>query len=203
MPEKPFSESAARNAGPILEVLRDELRHSESVLEIGSGTGQHGIYFAAAMPHLSWQTSDREANHAAINAWISEANIQNVQRPLALDVLDATLESGQYDAVFSANTAHIMSFTAVRKMLGLVGRALKRSGLFCLYGPFRVDGRFTTPSNQRFDASLRARDPSMGIRDLWALDDLAAASGLQRSALYALPANNLFVVWQKTVVDRA
>jgi len=196
MSEKPFAESAARNADPILEVLQDELRHSTSVLEIGSGTGQHAVCFAAAMPHLCWQTSDREENHAAINAWISDSGLENIRRPLALDVLDAAPESSQYDAVFSANTAHIMSFAAVRKMFALVGQTLKHSGLFCLYGPFRVDNEFTTPSNQQFDASLRARDPSMGIRDLAALDKLGAASGLRRGGLYALPTNNMLVVWQ-------
>ena len=203
MPEKPFAESAARNSGSILEVLRDELRHSESVLEIGSGTGQHAVCFAAALPHLCWQTSDREGSHSAINAWIDDSNLENIRRPLALDVMDATIRASQYDAVFSANTAHIMSFAAVTKMFALVGRALKRSGLFCVYGPFRVNGKFTTPSNQHFDASLRARDPSMGIRDLTALDELGAANGIQRGGLYALPANNLLAVWQKCAADCA
>ena len=203
MSEKRYAESAARNAGPILEVLQDELRHSTSVLEVGSGTGQHAIRFAAAMPQLCWQTSDREENHTAINAWISDSNLENIRRPLALDVLDATLDSNQYDAVFSANTAHIMSFAAVRKMFALVGHTLKQSGLFCLYGPFLVDGEFTTSSNQRFDASLRARDSSMGIRDLAALDELGAESGLSRGGLYALPANNMLVVWLKYAADLA
>jgi len=203
MSDKAFAGSAARNAGPILAVLQEELRHSSSVLEIGSGTGQHAVCFAAAMPHLRWQTSDREENHAAIDAWIGDSGLENIRRPLLLDVRNATLESDQYDAVFSSNTAHIMSFAAVREMFAVVGRTLKEAGLFCLYGPFLIDGEFTTPSNRRFDASLRARDPSMGIRDLATLDELGATNGLRRSALYALPANNMLAVWRKCAADSA
>lgn len=203
MPEKMFAESAARNARPILQVLQKELRHSRTVLEIGSGTGQHAVCFASALPHLCWQTSDKVENHAAINAWISDSDLENIQRPLALNVLDAALESSQYDAVFSANTAHIMSFAAVRKMFALVGHSLNQLGSFLLYGPFLIDGEFTSPSNQHFDASLRARDPSMGIRDLAALDELGVTNGLRRDGLYALPANNMLAVWRKRVADPA
>ena len=198
MSEKIFAESAARNAAPILEVLQDEFRLSRSVLEIGSGTGQHAVYFAAGLPHLCWQTSDREENHAAINAWIRDARLPNIRKPIPLDVLDAAPGAEQYDAVFSSNTAHIMSPAAVRAMFALVGCALRDAGVFCLYGPFLIDGEFTTPSNHQFDAGLRARDPSMGIRDLADLDRLGEEHGLHRSALYALPANNMLAVWFKS-----
>jgi len=203
MPEKAFAESAARNAGPILAVLQDELRHCKTVLEIGSGTGQHAVTFAGAMPQLCWQTSDQEENHSTIDAWISDAKLANIRRPLRLDVRNATFELGPYDAVFSSNTAHIMSCAAVKQMFALVGSVLNDSGLFCLYGPFLIDGEFTTPSNQHFDASLKSRDPSMGIRDLAALDALGRHNGMYRSALYALPANNMLAVWRKGAADPA
>ncbi|MGB5511063.1 MAG: DUF938 domain-containing protein [Woeseiaceae bacterium] len=195
--EKPFSEAAERNAPPILEVLRREFEDSTHVLEIGSGTGQHAVHFAAALPHLIWQTSDRDENHPAINAWVSDADLGNIMAPLSLDVQQAEIEPQAYDAVYSANTAHIMSYAAVIDMFSKVGTALCPDGVFCLYGPFLLRGNFTSPSNAQFDAGLRARDPLMGIRDLDALDELAMSSGLQRSGLYALPANNMLAVWRK------
>ena len=197
MLEKPFSEAAERNAPPILEVLQHEFRECSRVLEIGSGTGQHAVHFGAALPHLVWQTSDREENHPAINAWVRDAGLGNVLAPLSLDVQQAEIESHAYDAVYSANTAHIMSYAAVVDMFSKVGAALCPDGVFCLYGPFLLQGNFTSPSNAQFDAGLRARDPLMGIRDLDALDELATSSGLQRTGLYALPANNMLAVWRK------
>ena len=197
MLEKPFSEAAERNAPPVLEVLRRELKDSSRVLEIGSGTGQHAVHFVAALPHLMWQTSDQDENHPAINAWVRAADLGNLMAPLSLDVQHAEIESLAYDAVYSANTAHIMSYAAVVDMFSKVGEALCPDGVFCLYGPFLLQGKFTSPSNAQFDAGLRARDPAMGIRDLEALDELATSSGLQRSSLYALPANNMLAVWCK------
>ena len=178
-------------------MLRCEFKDSSRVLEIGSGTGQHAVHFAAALPHLVWRTSDREENHPAINAWVRDADLGNVMAPLSLDVQRAEIESLAYDAVYSANTAHIMSYAAVVDMFSKVGKALCPDGVFCLYGPFLLQGEFTSPSNAKFDAGLRARDPAMGIRDLDALDELATSSGLQRSSLYALPSNNMLAVWRK------
>lgn len=196
-PDKPFAEAAARNAEPILEILRQEFRDSRQVLEIGSGTGQHATRFAAELDHLTWQTSDLDVNHAAIRAWIADSRLSNVLPPISLDVASADISSS-YDAVYSANTAHIMSFDEVVRMFSLVGRTLRRGGVFCLYGPLRRFGKFNTESNARFDASLRARDPTMGIRDLEELDDLGAAHGLRRTGLYAVPSNNKVAVWQIT-----
>jgi cyclopropane fatty-acyl-phospholipid synthase-like methyltransferase len=193
----PSSPAAERNRQPILEVLREEFRDRSTVLEIGSGTGQHAAWFAAALPHLEWQTSDLPEQHAAIQAWVAHARLPNLRPPLALDVRDAELEPGSYDAVFSANTAHIMDVDAVRAMFALAGRVLEEEGVFCLYGPFRFDGRYTSPSNAEFDASLRKRDPSMGVRDVVDLERYAAAGGLVRERLYAMPANNHIVVWAK------
>jgi len=194
--DKAYAESAARNAQPILEVLRHELRECRDVLEIGSGTGQHAVRFATELSHLDWQTSDLEENHESILAWLSEAGLSNVRAPLTLDVTRSNIDT-QYDAVFSANTAHIMSFAAVRRMFALAGEVLRPKGVFCLYGPFRRNGEFDTQSNAAFDANLRSRNSTMGIRNLEDLDKLAAERALQRVSLYAAPANNRVVIWQK------
>jgi cyclopropane fatty-acyl-phospholipid synthase-like methyltransferase len=193
----PTSPAAERNRQPILEVLREELADRPRVLEIGSGTGQHAVFIAAALPHLEWQTSELPGQHAAIHAWIAHAGLPNVLPPLALDVRAPDPDGRRYDAVFSANTAHIMDIDAVRAMFALAGGVLEQGGVFCLYGPFRFDGRYTSPSNAEFDASLRMRDPVMGVRDLADLDRFAAAAGLVRARLYAMPANNHLVVWAR------
>jgi cyclopropane fatty-acyl-phospholipid synthase-like methyltransferase len=198
MTEKPCAESAARNAAPILEILKREFRDSRHVLEIGSGTGQHAVTFAAALDHLRWQTSDLDENHTGINAWIEASRLGNVMSPLSMDVRTAKVDAGTYDAVYSANTAHIMGIDAVEYMYSLVGTALRDGGVFCLYGPFRRDGQFNTQSNADFDVDLRGRDPAMGIRDLEVLDRFAEVNGLQRQRCYAVPSNNNVVIWQKT-----
>jgi cyclopropane fatty-acyl-phospholipid synthase-like methyltransferase len=197
MLEKPYAEYAQRNAEPILEVLRHELRGHTDVLEIGSGTGQHAVQFAAELVDVQWQTSDLDENHEGIRSRIAAAGLPNVQGPLSFDVTRAEVRYESYDVVYSSNTAHIMSRGAVDAMFGLVGRALRPHGLFILYGPFRRDGQFNTQSNADFDADLRSRDPAMGMRDLDALDKLGAANGLRRVNLYAVPSNNLVAVWQK------
>lgn len=197
MSAKPFAPATDRNRLPILEVLRREFADVSSVLEIGSGTGQHAVCFAQAMPQLDWQPSDLEEHHTGMQAWLDEAALPNVRAPLLLDVLVADMPPASHDAVFSANTAHIMSFDAVRKMFELVGRVLSSGGLFCLYGPFRRNGEFNTPSNANFDDQLRRNDPDMGVRDLEDLDRLGQENGLERRRIYAMPANNHMVVWEK------
>lgn len=199
----PDAPATARNREPILDVLRDEFRDCRHVLEIGSGTGQHAVYFGERMPGLRWQTSDRRENHADIRAWLSHAALDNVQPPLALDVVTDPDPVGDYDAVFSANTSHIMGIDAVVALFALVGRLLPPGAPFCLYGPFRIDGDFTSPSNADFDASLRARDPAMGIRDLEYLDELGDAASLSRDALIAMPANNFIATWRKIATAAA
>lgn len=197
MREKPFAPATERNSLPILDVIRHEFRACYSVLEIGSGTGQHAVAFGAELKHLTWQTSDLDENHDGISAWLGEAALPNVREPLSLDVTTAKLASASFEGVYSANTAHIMSFAAVEKMFALVGCALKLDGIFCLYGPFRRNGKFSTPSNADFHLSLRNRDPAMGIRHLEALDGLGKSVNLLRTRLYAMPANNLLAVWVK------
>ncbi len=197
MVEKPSAPATERNRDAILAVLEVEFRHSKSVLEIGSGTGQHAVFFGRKMPWLGWQTSDRRQNHDGIDAWLAEASLANVRAPLDLDVEKCAEVPGAYDAIFSANTAHIMSFDAVKCMFSLAGRCLPTGGRFCLYGPFNIDGEFTSESNQHFDQSLRASNALMGIRALESLDELARENNLQQSGRYAMPANNMIVVWEK------
>ena len=197
MAEKPFSEYAERNAAPILEILKREFRDRSQVLEIGSGTGQHAVAFARELRHLYWQTSDMDENHAGISAWVAHAGIENLGAPVSLDVRTAQVDENAYDAAFSSNTAHIMSIDAVEKMFSLVGRALRNGGVFCLYGPFQSNGEFNTQSNADFDASLRQRDPAMGIRDIKRLDEFADAAGMRRQRMYAVPSNNNVAVWHR------
>jgi SAM-dependent methyltransferase len=197
MVDRPFAEYAARNTRPILEVLQRELRESREVLEIGSGTGQHAVAFASAMPQLAWQTSDLVENHDGINAWLENASLENVHPPLELDVRDALPAPASFDAVYSANTAHIMSIAAVRRMFSLVADVLRADGVFCLYGPFRVGSIFNAASNEAFDRSLRERSAEMGIRDIETLDEFGIAGGLHRQRLYAMPSNNYVAVWTR------
>lgn len=187
----------ARNLQPILEVLRLELQGRATVLEIGSGTGQHATSIAAELDHLVWQTSDRRCNQQAIQDWQDLVKVENVKPPVILDVLVDAAPECAFDAVFSANTAHIMSEPAVEKMFALAGSALHDAGIFCLYGPFRQKGRFSSASNAEFHASLMAQDSSMGIRELETLDAFAGSSGLRRTGLYSMPANNLLAVWTR------
>ncbi|MES9829852.1 MAG: DUF938 domain-containing protein [Candidatus Thiodiazotropha sp.] len=193
---KPYSEACDENKAPILKVLLRLFRDVQTVLEIGSGTGQHAVHFAAAMPHLTWQTSDMEENHPGIRAWLREAALPNVRNPVGLDVSRAW-PAGEYDAIFSANTTHIMSWPEVELMFQGVGQVLKRGGCFALYGPFNYQGGYTSESNQRFDQWLKSRDPLSGIRDFEMLDELAAVNHLIFSEDVEMPVNNRILVWYR------
>jgi len=194
---KPFSEACERNREPILEVLREAFATARRVLEIGSGTGQHAVFFAEALPHLLWQTADLPEAHAGILSWLEEAAMPNVLAPLELDVNRFDWQGARYDAVFSANTAHILSWPEVEQMFAGVGMALPEGGVFCLYGPFKQGGRHTSESNARFDAALRERDPRMGLRDVQELRRLAERHGLILERDVAMPASNRTLVWRR------
>jgi cyclopropane fatty-acyl-phospholipid synthase-like methyltransferase len=196
MPEAPNAPATGRNSKPIFKVLKIELANVRSVLEIGSGTGQHAVYFAAKLPKLTWQTSDRIDNHDGIHAWIASASLHNVLPPMDLDVMTWAESDRRYDAVFSANTAHIMGIDAVAAMFRVVAGSLNPHGIFCLYGPFNSRGRFTSESNERFDRSLRSQNSAMGIRDIEDLDIMAFSNGMKRARTYAMPANNQLAVWK-------
>ncbi len=180
MTVKPHAPASERNRQAILEIISIEFGDCRSVLEIGSGTGQHAVFFARAMPWLTWRSSDLAENLAGIRLWIADSGLQNVRDPILLDVEQADGVDAEHDGVFSANTAHIMSIQAVRCMFDVVGRLLSYDGAFCLYGPFNLDGHFTSQSNERFDRSLRAQDSAMGIRDLEELDSFAASASMNR-----------------------
>ncbi|HEY1491456.1 MAG TPA: DUF938 domain-containing protein [Steroidobacteraceae bacterium] len=192
-----LSEACERNKDPILAVLRSEFADRRSVLEIGSGTGQHAVHFAAHLPQLTWQPSEMAPLPEALGASIALAKLPNLRPPLALDVRELPWPATAIDAVFSANTLHIMSWQSVGDFFRGVGAALTRGGMLCVYGPFRYEGRHTSASNADFDAWLKSRDPDSAVRDFEAVDSLAQAQQLHLRADHAMPANNRTLVWQR------
>lgn len=185
---KPYSEACDRNRDPTLAVLQRVFANTYSVLEIGSGTGQHAAYFSAKLPHLRWQASDVAQHLAGIRMWGVE--------PIELDV-DKPWPRVSADAVFSANTAHIMSWPQVERMFEGVAHLLRTGGLFALYGPFNYGGKYTSESNARFDRMLRREDPAMGLRNFEDVVALARRCGLALLEDNAMPANNRLLVFRK------
>ncbi|WP_374265569.1 DUF938 domain-containing protein [Zoogloea sp.] len=194
---KPWSAACERNQEPILAVLREQFADRQRVLEVGSGTGQHAVHFAAALPQLSWQTSDRPEWLPGIRLWLAEAGLPNTPPPLTLDVT-GPWPAEQFDAVFSANTLHIMGWPEVEALFAALPAVLAPDARLTIYGPFNYGGRFTSPSNAAFDAALRADDPKRGIRDFEAVDALARAIGLRLVEDRAMPANNRCLSWRRT-----
>jgi SAM-dependent methyltransferase len=194
----PDAPATSRNREPILAVLRQKFASRMRVLEIGSGTGQHAVHFARALPHLKWHTSDVPANHAAIRAWLAQAALPNVVSPVTLDMgRPESWPVTRHDAIFSANTLHIASWPEVQSLFAHLPRLLAAKATLVFYGPFNIGGEFTSPSNAAFDASLRADDPARGIRDLEAVQALAAGAGLAFVEDIAMPANNRCLVFEK------
>ncbi|GAC1630791.1 MAG: class I SAM-dependent methyltransferase [Nevskia sp.] len=202
MPDKPYSPACERNREPILAVLREHFADRQEVLEIGSGTGQHAVHFAAAMPWLRWQAADRAPYLPGIRAWLAEAALPNTPAPLALDV-DGLWPAARYDAVFSANTLHIMSWPEVVTLFERLPSVLGEDAKLAIYGPFRYRGAHTSASNAGFDAALRAEVAAMGIRDVEAVLALAAGIGFELREDRAMPANNRCLVWQRAAQNRA
>jgi SAM-dependent methyltransferase len=194
---KPFSEACDRNREPILSVLRAVFAQAGNVLEIGSGTGQHAVHFAQALPHLVWQPTDLAENHPGICAWIEESGLSNVLPPILLDVDDDEWPVDNADAVFTANTLHIISWESVQNLLGGAGRILPPGAPLCVYGPFNYGGRYTSPSNEAFDAMLRSRDPESGIRDFDKVCKAARINGLIFESDHPMPANNRTLVFRR------
>jgi cyclopropane fatty-acyl-phospholipid synthase-like methyltransferase len=194
--DKPFSPSCERNREAILGVLREHFADRRSVLEIGSGTGQHAVYFAAALPNATWQTSDVAENISGIRRWLDEAALPNTPEPLALDVAGEWPDR-KFDAVFSANTLHIMSWASVQAFFEGIDRVLLAGGVVAVYGPFNYNGRFTSESNAAFNDWLQARGAHMAIRDFESVNALALGVGLQLIADLAMPANNRTLVWRR------
>jgi cyclopropane fatty-acyl-phospholipid synthase-like methyltransferase len=186
----PFSEACERNKEPILQVLRRAFADRSVVLEIGSGTGQHAVHVAANLPHLTWHPTERPANLATLQACLEFAPVANIRPAMLLDVTQRVWPVRKIDAVFSANTLHIMSWAEVTAMFVGIEAVLPTGGVVCVYGPFRYHGRHTAAGNERFDAELRTRDPQSGIRDIEEVTRLAADHALRLAADHDLPANN-------------
>lgn len=194
---KPFSQACVNNADPILAVISKVFADTETVLEIGSGTGQHAVYFASAMPWLTWQPSDLTAQHAGIAAWIADSDVSNVLPPLYLDVDMEAWPVLNVGAVFSANTAHILHWDSVRSLIRGASNVLKKGGFLTLYGPFNYNKNYTSESNREFDRWLKSRDAASGIRDF---EDVRRIAELERLLFmndYDMPANNRLLVWRK------
>ena len=195
------AEACERNKAPILEVLRTEFATSRSVLEIGSGTGQHAVHFAAHLPHLSWQPSEVAALLPALAERVRLEGSPNLRSPIALDVRATPWPHAEADAIFSANTLHIMGWEEVEDFFRGVGAALGPGGVLCVYGPFNYQGRYTSASNAEFDRYLRARDPASGIRDFEEVNTLSSQNGLSLLADHAMPANNQLIIWHKRALS--
>ena len=193
---KPDSPSCARNREPILAVLRDCFADRRHVLEIGSGTGQHAVFFAAALPDLIWQTSEQRENMPGIQAWLDDAGLPNTPPPIELPV-DGAWPAQRFDAIFSSNTSHIMSWREVERLFASLPGVLAENAKLAVYGPFNYGGKFTSESNAAFDAWLKAQGAHQGIRDFEAIDALAGTAGLTLIGDHAMPSNNRLLAWAR------
>jgi cyclopropane fatty-acyl-phospholipid synthase-like methyltransferase len=193
---KPFSQACENNKHPILNKLAPLLQKQQQVLEIGSGTGQHAVYFASELSNIHWQCSDRQENLDGIGAWIADAKLDNLAPPICLDVHDLNWPTQHFDMIYSANTLHIMSWHEVTLFFRQLKNCLAKEGLLCVYGPFNYVGKFSSPSNAQFDQWLKQRDHQSGIRDFEAIDQLAQKIGLTLQADHKMPANNQLLIWQ-------
>lgn len=188
-----------RNRDPILAVLREVLPPRGTVLEIACGSGEHALYFAAALPHLLWQPSDVDAEALqSTAAWRDSDGPANLLPPVRLDVTEAAWPVETVDAVFSANLVHISPWEACLGLLAGAARHLTAEGLLVLYGPYKLDGRHTAPSNEAFDRDLRRRNAAWGVRDVADLVTAAAREGLALDRTIAMPANNQILVWRRS-----
>jgi cyclopropane fatty-acyl-phospholipid synthase-like methyltransferase len=195
--QKPFSQACDNNQQPILEVLLRVFSGRKQLLEIGSGTGQHAVYCAPRLPHLVWQTADLEANHPGINAWLDDCPAKNLLRPIPLNADHPPWPVDIVDAVFTANTCHIMAWESVVNLFVALDSILAPGAVVVIYGPFNYNGEFTSDSNARFDLWLKQQEPHQGIRDFEAVNCLAENIGLTLVEDNLMPANNRLLVWKK------
>ena len=192
---KPYSESSEQNKAVIFEAIESYLVDGMQVLEIGSGTGQHAVHFAAMAPGIVWQTSDLDENLAAIKLWITDSRLPNLLEPIELDVGSAWMNK-TYDLVFSANTFHIMNEDQVEQCLSRCTACLKQKGHLIIYGPFNYQGSYTSPSNAQFDGWLKSRDAQSGIKHFEWINEIASRSDLHLISDIEMPANNRILIWQ-------
>ncbi|WP_286339759.1 DUF938 domain-containing protein [Ferrimonas sp. YFM] len=196
--ELPFSQSCENNKAPILAVLKQALAPASHVLEIGSGTGQHAVFFSEHLDHLQWQPSDQGEYLTALKMRLAHYPRPNLGQPLELDVT-GQWPAQSFDGVFTANTCHIMAWDQVVQMWHGVGQVLQPGGRFCVYGPFNRNGRYTSDSNAQFDQWLIQRDPMSGIRDLEAMQAQGESQGLSLATIHTMPANNLLLEFHKAL----
>ncbi|MGY6553765.1 MAG: DUF938 domain-containing protein [Wenzhouxiangella sp.] len=197
----PYSEACERNKRPIAAVLKRCLPSAAEVLEIGSGTAQHAVYFSHRFPAVRWQCSDLVENLAGISARIELEGQGRLRPAIALDVMGEAWPSGPFDAIFTANTLHIMPWAHTKILLERSAALLRPDGCLLIYGPFHDAGVHTAPSNQAFDRSLTARNAAMGVRDAVEIQMLASQHGLSIEADLALPANNRMLIFRKPAID--
>ncbi|BCN93499.1 hypothetical protein THMIRHAM_12840 [Thiomicrorhabdus immobilis] len=195
---KPFSQSSEENKDVILKIIAPLLADRQTLLEIASGTGQHAVFFAEQMPQLTWQTSDLLESHSGIKQWLNDANLPNVLPPFQLNVSEDTWPNTRYDAVFSANSFHIMGEHNVEDFFKNVSKVLNDNALVLIYGPFNYNGQFTSDSNANFDIWLKNRNPQSGIKDFEWCDALANKAGLTLLDDFEMPMNNRILVWKKS-----
>jgi SAM-dependent methyltransferase len=198
MDSRETAPSAERNRQPILEVLARVLPPRGLVLEIGSGTGQHVTHFARSLPALTFQPSEVDvARHASIEAWVAEGQLSNVKPPLAFDVMKHPWPLSAADAIVCINVIHISPWEATLALMAGAGRILPAGGVLVTYGPYMRAGAHTSPSNEAFDASLRARNARWGVRDIDKVAEVAMNEGLALAEAVPMPANNFTLVWRK------
>lgn len=193
---KPFSQACENNKRPIWDKLQPLLAQYSNVLEIGSGTGQHAVHFAQILPHLTWQTSDLPINHEGINQWLDESTLPNVKPPIVIDLYQPWPVT-TVDVIYTSNTLHIVSVELVTRFFDAVGKHLSSDGLLCVYGPFKYNGQFTSPSNGDFDLWLKERNSESGIRNIEDILALATNASLNLIHDYEMPANNRLLVFKK------
>ncbi len=194
---KPFSQACENNKDPILSVLKRVFDSPCEVLEIGSGTGQHAVYFATYLPHVSWQPSDLAIYLPGIDSWLEEARLENIKSPMVLDINQKPWPVSEIDAVFTANTLHILSWESVQVLIESLGEVMCTGAIFCCYGPFNVGGKYTSDSNALFDVWLKEQHPLSAIRDLEAVTSLAGDVGIKLKEDIEMPANNKLLIWEK------
>jgi cyclopropane fatty-acyl-phospholipid synthase-like methyltransferase len=193
----PFSEACERNKDPILAVLRECFAERTQVLEIGSGTGQHAVHFVRHLTHLTWYPTEQLNFLQDLAERVQLEGSHNLRPPTVLDVRQSVWPLRSVDAIFTANTLHIMSWEEVTAMYRGIGNVLAPAGVLCVYGPFRYEGRYTSESNRQFDQALKERDPASGLRDVEAVTALAAPYGIRLVADHDLPAFNRLLVFAK------
>lgn len=195
---KQFSPACERNKQPILEIIYPLFKDLELVLEIGSGTGQHSVFFAEKMSNITWQTSDLKVNHPSIVEWIEDSQLTNVLKPLELDINTFEGAENTFNALFTANTFHIMSLAEVAKVFPLANKIVKKAGVFCIYGPFNYKGEYTSESNKEFDLNfLRQKFPNGGIKNIEDILKFAEQNNFILVEDFAMPSNNRLLYFKK------